>query len=175
MTPNIFISYQNADSALAAQIAKRLKLNHSINIYLDKLDPEGLHDGPLLAEQLTFTIRGCSHIMAVVSRKTRVSWWVPWEIGIATASDKPIAVYGVENTNLPSYLMRWPYLSNFQELDTYAYVVNSDGRDFKLAAPGAPALPNEISQAEATSIHYQRLWLMLGRRMNVRPKKVPRS
>jgi hypothetical protein len=58
--------------------------------------------------------------MAVVSAATKDSWWVPWEIGMATEKDYPIATYAGDSTPLPQYLKNWPYLRSHSDLDKYA-------------------------------------------------------
>lgn len=64
----------------------------------------------------------CDQLMAVVSQATKGSWWVPWEIGIATERDYPIATYAGDRTALPEYLKKWPYLQSDQDLDIYAKI-----------------------------------------------------
>lgn len=62
----------------------------------------------------------CTQLMAVVSTNTKGSWWVPWEIGMATEKDYPIATYAGDSTVLPQYLKKWPYLTTLGDLDKYA-------------------------------------------------------
>jgi hypothetical protein len=69
--------------------------------------------------------------MAVVSTNTKGSWWVPWEIGIATEKDYPIATYAGDNITLPEYLKKWPYLATFSDLDTYATASKSADSTFR--------------------------------------------
>lgn len=64
----------------------------------------------------------CTQLLAVVSARTRESWWVPWEIGIATEKDYLLATYAGDDTYLPEYLRKWPYLSTMSELDEYARI-----------------------------------------------------
>jgi hypothetical protein len=57
--------------------------------------------------------------MAVVSQRTKDSWWVPWEIGIATEKEFPISTYAGEQCELPTYLKKWPYLTNLTHVDLW--------------------------------------------------------
>src|SRR6478735_12264138 len=116
----IFISHQKLDGALAGQIASRLKVVHQIDVYLDLIDPAVSKTGDKLGEHLREQLGKCDQLLAVVSAKTKESWWVPWEIGISTEKDQPIATYAGDNTLLPEYLRKWPYLKNDSDLDAYA-------------------------------------------------------
>lgn len=118
----IFISHQKADTGQAASIAKRLWVYHSIDSYLDVIDPESSTKGDQLGEHLRDEMGKCDQLMAVVSYATKGSWWVPWEIGVATEKDYPIATYAGERTPLPEYLKKWPYLQSDQDLDIYARI-----------------------------------------------------
>ena len=70
--------------------------------------------------------------MAVVSEKTKQSWWVPWEIGVATEKDYPIATFAGDNTELPEYLKKWPYLKDQFGLDAYAEASKKAENEFNL-------------------------------------------
>lgn len=118
----MFVSHQRADSALAAAIAGRLKGVHGIDSYLDLIDPDGSKAGENLGEYIRQQLGKCTQLLAVVSTNTKTSWWVPWEIGVATEKYQPIATYAGDSTSLPEYLKKWPYLRTTAELDIYAEV-----------------------------------------------------
>jgi hypothetical protein len=88
-------------------------------VYLDDFDPDA-KDGPDLADYLRQKIGSCHGLMAVVSRKTIASWWVPWEIGVATERDLPMATFSHDSSDVPSYLRKWPYLTQLAQIDQYA-------------------------------------------------------
>jgi hypothetical protein len=116
----VFISHQVTDSALAGRIDARLRLTHGVSTYLDLRDPHATTAGDDLGEYLRRTMGTCSHLLAVVSPATQTSWWVPWEIGVATEKDYPISTFtGGPTASLPEYLRKWPYLKNDAELDLY--------------------------------------------------------
>ena len=128
----VFISHQRGDSDLAARIAQRLRSYHQIDSYLDLVDPDSRSKGDDLGEHLRNQLGLCTQLMAVVSSNTKTSWWVPWEIGVATEKDQPIATFAGDNTALPEYLKKWPYLRNDAELDVYARVAKSADSTFRV-------------------------------------------
>jgi hypothetical protein len=126
----VFISHQRADSTLAGNVALRLRTYHQIDCYLDLIDPEASKTGDKLGEHLREQLGLCTQLLAVVSQNTKTSWWVPWEIGISTEKDQPIATYAGDNTTLPEYLRKWPYLRTHAELDEYARVSKAAEQTF---------------------------------------------
>ena len=125
----VFISHQRADSTLAGNVALRLKPIIR-SIALDLIDPEASKTGDKLGEHLREQLGLCTQLLAVVSQNTKSSWWVPWEIGISTEKDQPIATYAGDNTTLPEYLRKWPYLRSNVELDEYAQVSKAAEQTF---------------------------------------------
>lgn len=117
----IFISHQQQDSAPAITVKNHLKTRHGIECYLDVIDPN-LVKGEDIADHVRKELDECSHLLAVVSSATKGSWWVPWEIGVATEKDYPLASFGT-NVELPEFLTRWPYLKSLTDLDKYAEAV----------------------------------------------------
>jgi hypothetical protein len=100
-------------------VAARLKLNGA-EVYLDVIDTGASGDD--LADHTRRRLGECSDLMAVVSIKTKASWWVPWEIGVATEKEYPLATYASENCEIPEYLQKWPYLSTMAHIDQYVRV-----------------------------------------------------
>ena len=116
----VFISHQQKDSEYATAIAFRLRSAHSIDSYLDVIDPKLTQAGEDLGDHLRHEMAQCTQLLAVVSIKTKESWWVPWEIGIATEKDYPLATYCGDGTMVPEYLKKWPYLRTPSDVDEYA-------------------------------------------------------
>lgn len=114
----VFLSHQQRDSEHALKVKNYLKTKHGVECYLDVIDPH-LKKGEEIADHVRGELSKCTHLLAIVSQATKESWWVPWEIGVATEKDKPLATFG-ENVQLPEYLMKWPYLKNSLDLDKYA-------------------------------------------------------
>jgi hypothetical protein len=120
----VFISHQQADSLRAKQIAHYLQTVHGITSYLDVVDPKiGTQQGPELAEHVRKEMDACDSLLAVVSAETAKSQWVPWEIGIATEKDFPLATYADTPLPLPEFLQKWPYIKSQGDLDKYARAV----------------------------------------------------
>lgn len=155
----IFVSHQRADSVLAAAVAARLKTHHGIDSYLDLIDPEGSKAGENLGEYIRLQLGKCTQLLAVVSANTKTSWWVPWEIGIATEKHQPIATYAGDNTTLPEYLKKWPYLRSLTDLDVYATVSKTTETSF---VRRRAYKSEELAKAETTGDFYSTLRSRLG-------------
>ncbi len=113
----VFISYRHTDRLLAQQIDARLK-QQRISTYLDVLDDEsGTTED--ITSVITQRVADCSHLLAIISRETALSWWVPFEIGEATIIDRRIAAFRVGSAGLPDYLKKWPVLATGADLDFF--------------------------------------------------------
>lgn len=119
MPIKVFISHKQEDAAAAAAIEARLKTAHRIDCYLDVLDPSIGKTGEELARYVRDKLSSCTQLLAVVTAATKESWWVPWEIGVASEKEYPLATYGGTAT-LPDFLKKWPVLRSEQDLDAYA-------------------------------------------------------
>ncbi|WGL26770.1 toll/interleukin-1 receptor domain-containing protein [Pectobacterium brasiliense] len=117
----VFISHQVGDSSIANKIERYLRGAYGIESYLDTIDPT-IQNGEDLAEYIRSQLTNCTQLLAVVSEKTQESWWVPWEIGVASEKNYPLATYAEGSSLLPEYLRKWPYLRNEKDLDYYAQV-----------------------------------------------------
>ncbi len=118
MAFTVFVSHKAEDTRAATAVAARLRVNE-LDVYLDSFDPDAT-DGPDLDDYLRTTMRRCHGLMAVVTANTVRSWWVPWEIGVASERDMPMATFSHDNTDIPSYLRKWPYLTQLSQIDQYA-------------------------------------------------------
>jgi hypothetical protein len=127
----VFISHQQADALLAIDVARHLKAVHGIESYLDVIDPNFDSTGDALADHVRAELGKCNLLLAVVSQATRASWWVPWEIGIATEKDFPLATFSGGETAIPEYLRKWPYLRNDVDLDLYAQAAKAAAQQFR--------------------------------------------
>ena len=113
----VFISYRHTDRPKAMEINDRLS-QAGIKTYLDVLDPESQTTDDITGV-ITRNITECSHLLAVVSDKTAHSWWVPFEIGEATISDRRICSFKTGVGELPEYLDKWPKLARITDLDFF--------------------------------------------------------
>ena len=113
----VFISYRHMDRAYAMAINSRL-IKADIKTYLDVLDLESLTTDDITGV-ITRNITECTHLLAVGSEKTALSWWVPFEIGEATISNRRICSFRTGPAELPLYLDKWPKLSTESDLDFF--------------------------------------------------------
>lgn len=116
----VFLSHQSADSVTATYVARRLKDYHQIESYLDVIDPYINRRGEDLAAHIRAQMSRCTQLLAVVSDATKASQWVPWEIGVATEKDYPLATYSAAFALPPEFLRKWPYLRTDADIDLYA-------------------------------------------------------
>ncbi|MVW89885.1 toll/interleukin-1 receptor domain-containing protein [Pseudomonas sp. PB101] len=113
----VFISYRHMDRAYAININTRL-IQANIKTYLDVLDPESQTTDDITGV-ITRNISECTHLLAVVSERTARSWWVPFEIGEATITNRRICSFKTGPTELPLYLDKWPKLTNERDIDFF--------------------------------------------------------
>ena len=121
--PDVFVSHKSDDKDTATEVARTIA-KCGLTAYLDIWDPEVDGDGPELVDYITTIIECCKSLIAVVSYNTVRSWWVPLEIGIATAKDLRLGTFldlGYNETprSLPSYLWKWPVLKNTNDLKNW--------------------------------------------------------
>jgi hypothetical protein len=128
----IFISHQKADSEVAKAVEARLRINHRIDSYVDVIDTNLARSGESLGEYLRREMGNCTQLIAVVSGNTKNSWRVPWEIGIATEKDFPLATFFGDNTPPPEYLQKWPYLRSLSDVDQYAKASTAADDSFRV-------------------------------------------
>lgn len=121
----VFLSHQSADSETAKWIAAHLKAYHQIDSYLDVIDPYINKNGNDLASHIQTEMGKCTQLLAVISQSTQHSQWVPWEVGVATEKDFPLATYFGGHAKPPEFLQKWPYLRNENDLDQYALISKS--------------------------------------------------
>ena len=84
------------------------------------LDPYLMGRGEDLAAHIRMEMGRCTQLLAVISYNTSDSQWVPWEIGMATEKDYPLATYSSASLPPPEFLRRWPYLRTEADLDRYS-------------------------------------------------------
>lgn len=126
----VFLSHQSADAALASMIERHLRRRHGIASYLDVIDPHIAGRGEDLALHIQVELGKCTQLLAIVSDTTRFSQWVPWEIGVATEKDYPLATFSTGSGLPPEFLRKWPYLRDEADLDAYAQRSKDAARSF---------------------------------------------
>lgn len=135
---SVFISYRHTDRNTAIQIAYEFDANN-IKYYLDVIDDESKSTEDI-TEVITKNIKKSTHLLAIISPSTSGSWWVPFEIGQATVSNRRICSYAVSNSSLnlsgmsfrllsnflPEYLRKWPVLVSRMDLDKFIQQYKKD-------------------------------------------------
>lgn len=156
----IFISHQARDSLLAKEISKHLLSAHKIESYLDVIDATN-KAGEELADHIRGELGRCTQLLAIVSDATKLSWWVPWEIGIATEKEFPLATFGRE-IELPEYLRKWPYLRSISDLDSYAESSKLASKQLITASLDSVLSESLTNRHSATEYFYKDLRRRLG-------------
>lgn len=127
----VFISHKKEDEASALAVQKTLT-NAGVDAYLDVLDKTIENDGEELTKHIQGKLHECTDVIVILSYNTKKSWWVPFEIGMATEKDMPIANYLLSYEELPEYLRYWPRLKNQQDVLKYVETRNKVARQVLL-------------------------------------------
>lgn len=130
----IFISHKQEDSDTANQIANELKLCN-VACYLDLLDESITQNGKDLTDHIRESLNKCSDIIVVMSSITRLSQWVPFEVGMAAQKDMPTATFLKENVILPDFLRYWPRLKEISDIRKYVSASNDVDQEYQKFRP----------------------------------------
>lgn len=114
----VFISHKQEDELTALTVEKALT-SAGAEVYLDVLDNTITGDGERLTKHIQAKLHECTDVIVILSNRTKESWWVPFEIGMATENDMPIANFLLSYETLPEYLEYWPRLKNQQDVFKY--------------------------------------------------------
>lgn len=124
----VFISHKNVDSIQALAL-KRAFEKDGVSAYLDVLDSSIRDGGKFLTDHIKMQLNQCTDIIVVMSETTKLSWWVPFEIGMSAQIDMPTASFLKENVELPGYLSYWPRLKTLNDIATYVGVRRKTERE----------------------------------------------
>ncbi|WP_026882221.1 TIR domain-containing protein [Clostridium akagii] len=127
----VFISHKKEDELVALDVFLNLK-ELKVDAYLDLIDSGIEFKGELLTEHIKRKLNECTDILVVLTEKTKLSWWVPFEIGMASQKELPIVNYLSEGTSLPDYLEYWPRLKNAGDLSKYIAINKKQESDILL-------------------------------------------
>ncbi len=117
----IFISHKKEDESVARRVMKVFE-SVGVDAYLDVLDNMLTNNGEELTKHIRQKLRECSEIIVILSSNTKHSWWVPFEIGMATEKEMSIVNYLVSDEILPEYLSYWPRLKCDQDVLKYVEI-----------------------------------------------------
>lgn len=131
----VFISYKKDDIEFAEIISKYL-MNSGINIYFDQRDEilqeaVSKENDQLIVDSIKRGLAVSSHLICLISDTTKLSWWVPYEIGFAEKDNVKIAsvkLKGVED--IPSFLKINDVLNNVEEFIKYVQQISIYGNLF---------------------------------------------
>lgn len=157
----VFISHKQADSSVAVNIQRAFK-EHDVEVYLDVLDAAITGKGKALTDHIKEQLNKCSDIIVVMSENTKLSWWVPFEIGMSAQVDMPTATFLARNLNLPDYLSYWPRLKEISDIGKYVATRKSVSQQMRLQRD---ILFESLSESERRNIEtpefYRKLKLAL--------------
>lgn len=125
----VFISHKQQDAYTASRIAEELRYLN-VGYYLDLFDDSVSGSGQELTAHIKANLNDCTDIIVVMSEITRLSQWVPFEVGMAAQIDMPTATYLQANISLPDFLEYWPRLKQASDVQKYISVRNSVYSDF---------------------------------------------
>lgn len=146
----VFVSHQKADTDKASEIARRLKVRHQIDSYLDVIDPRLSYNGEDLARYIRTEMGKCTQLLAVVSTATKASQWVPWEIGVATEKNFPLATFADTFSKVPEFIANWPVLNSMDAVDAYAQVSKNTERDYIVKRRSGTYITEASAQRSST-------------------------
>lgn len=76
-------------------------------------------DGKALTEHIRRSLNSCTDIIVVMSEKTKLSQWVPFEVGMSAQKDMPTVTFMADDVELPEFLDYWPRLTHFSDVRKY--------------------------------------------------------
>ncbi len=106
----VFISYHRPDESRAKNIHLLLRTS-GVEAYIDVLDP-ALQGNEGVTKRIVDALGNCTHLLALISNTTVASWWVPFEVGVATEKTRRITSYDISTVALPDFLKIWPVIIN---------------------------------------------------------------
>lgn len=122
-----FISHKNEDTDAAIELGNHIMNDFGYNIYLDVYDgalqeADENDDVDSIVKSIHKGLNYSTHLLCVVTDKSKESWWIPYEIGYAQAKDKKTASIKIKTSEyLPSFLRASDseVFNTIKELDAY--------------------------------------------------------
>jgi hypothetical protein len=141
----VFISYHRPDEQRAKNIHLLLRAS-SVEAYLDVLDPQLQgHEG--VTKRIVDALERCTHLLAMISNTTVASWWVPFEVGVATEKTRRITSYDVSTVALPEFLKIWPVITNSEGLNRFIRRYKEDSSVLKKSYKMSEAARSSVQTA----------------------------
>lgn len=136
----MFISHKKEDEAAAVEIGRFLTDVCDLDIYLDIEDcvlkeAVSIENDESIWKSIKKGLECSTHLLCLVSDKTRLSWWVPFEIGYAEKKNVDIAVVQLKNIDdIPSYLKVKRKIRSKKELFEYCSSIVPHAELFRKSA-----------------------------------------
>lgn len=130
--PCVFVSHRRADSAPAKALADYLLQEVGVDVYFDGYDHNlaGANDGEddnKVVDSVEAGLLASTHLLGVLSSKTRGSWWVPYEIGAARAGARQLGHVVLEEVrDLPSFMKKSKLIVDRRGLSEWAKAIKSE-------------------------------------------------
>ena len=92
----VFISHKKEDQDIAIELGKYLTEQLDVDIYLDLFDSElreavSVENDAKIVASVINGLKLSQVLLCIITDKTRLSWWVPYEIGMADNAGVKIA------------------------------------------------------------------------------------
>lgn len=125
--PCVFISHKSEDIQAAEAIADYFK-SHEIDVYLDKNDKNlqkatQEKNSSEIVHLIQLGLAYSTHILVLITDKTRESWWVPYEVGYAKKANRQIASLLLKTETytegFPDYLKVERTINNSEDFVNY--------------------------------------------------------
>ncbi|MGH8379612.1 molecular chaperone Tir [Pseudomonas sp.] len=139
----VVISYRHQERLDAYIINERLKLE-GIATHLDLFDGGAGQTADDICGLVCSNISSCTHLITVLSQENADPWWVPFQLGAMTLSNRRIAMFQCADSALPDYLDKWPIMSSRKHIDLFVLAYH-DEQMFKRS------IANEGAGADATN------------------------
>lgn len=124
LTWDVFVSHTTDDDALAETVANCIQ-SFGLTAWVDSHHLAPNDDEPAMASKIKHVIERSYCLLAVVTSATKESWWVPFEIGVASEKDRFLSTYSESIVSLPSFLAAWPRVKGHGELHQWCNDIKS--------------------------------------------------
>ena len=120
--PCVFISHKKEDQKIAIMLGEFIESKFQYDIYLDIFDCElqeavSINNDKKIVDSIKAGVDLSDILLCVISDETRLSWWVPYEIGLADNKGLTIASIKTKEVNdIPSFLKTQESLASISDL-----------------------------------------------------------